>query len=65
MNSSHGDLGLPPPLTPPHKGERDPGTTTANCLAAPAICCGVSKSPSPLWGGARGGGISTMGSIAT
>jgi dimethylglycine dehydrogenase len=34
---------LPPPLTPPHKGEED--------SEAPPP-----KSPSPLWGGVRGGG---------
>jgi hypothetical protein len=32
---------LPPPLTPPHKGEGD-------------LACG--SFPSPLWGGVRGGG---------
>jgi hypothetical protein len=32
---------LPPPLTPPHKGEGD---------------ASASESPSPLWGGVRGGG---------
>src|SRR5690242_15712561 len=47
---------IPPPLTPPHKGR---GTllrcrvaqisTILACKAAPA-------SPSPLWGGDRGGG---------
>src|SRR5690606_32157254 len=31
----------PPPLTPPHKGEGG---------------AGLSESPSPLWGGVRGGG---------
>ena len=36
---------LPPPLTPPHKGE---GNTS------------VSRSPSPLWGGVRGGGAEPM-----
>ncbi len=34
---------VPPPLTPPHKGEGDSG--------APRLA-----SPSPLWGGVRGGG---------
>ncbi len=33
----------PPPLTPPHKGEGD---------------VNLSESPSPLWGGVRGGGVS-------
>jgi len=33
---------VPPPLAPPHKGEGD-------------LACG--SSPSPLWGGARGGGL--------
>mgnify|MGYP001267653588 CR=1 FL=1 len=36
------DVKLPPPLTPPHKGEGG---------------ADVSESPSPLWGGVRGGGI--------
>ena len=34
--------GLPPPLTPPHKGEGD---------------AHASEPPSPLWGGVRGGGM--------
>jgi hypothetical protein len=34
---------LPPPLTPPHKGEGK---------------LPHAKSPSPLWGGVRGGGSS-------
>jgi hypothetical protein len=42
-------LKAPPPLTPPHKGERE---------LPPA------KFPSPLWGGVRGGGKSTIGDIA-
>ncbi|MGQ2905146.1 MAG: acetate--CoA ligase family protein [Neoaquamicrobium sediminum] len=33
---------IPPPLTPPHKGEGNSGALTT---------------PSPLWGGVRGGGI--------
>lgn len=45
----------PPPLTPPRKGEGDPeasmpGDTSGGKSATP-------KSPSPLWGGVRGGGI--------
>jgi DNA ligase-1 len=35
---------LPPPLTPPHKGEGN-------------LACG--SFPSPLWGGVRGGGIAS------
>ncbi len=38
---------VPPPLTPPHKGEGG---------------ASVSESPSPLWGGVRGGGITTPAS---
>ena len=42
--SGTGDMAAtPPPLTPPHKGEGG--------SEAPA-----SKTPSPLWGGVRGGG---------
>ena len=43
---------VPPPLTPPHKGE---GVASA------------SESPSPLWGGVRGGGVAaeTLGSPRT
>ena len=37
---------VPPPLTPPHKGEGDSETLTT---------------PSPLWGGVRGGGNPTLG----
>ncbi len=39
----HTDMDLPPPLTPPHNGEGD---------------ADASESPSPLWGGVRGGGDS-------
>ena len=38
-------LGIPPPFTPPLKGEGDSET---------------SATPSPLWGGVRGGGISAQ-----
>jgi uroporphyrin-III C-methyltransferase/precorrin-2 dehydrogenase/sirohydrochlorin ferrochelatase len=45
---------LPPPLTPPHKGEGDSG------IHPPGIGDNKSAStlatPSPLWGGVRGGG---------
>ena len=37
-----GSINLPPPLTPPHKGEGE---------------LPHAKSPSPLWGGVRGGGV--------
>jgi len=43
------DGALPPPLTPPHKGEGKP----------PRL-----KSPSPLWGGVRGGGRAPTQRIA-
>ncbi len=39
---------IPPPLTPPHKGEGVVGV-------------GASESSSPLWGGVRGGGIPQKG----
>ena len=57
--SLHGHARLPPPLTPPHKGEGDLGTTAATLLPALATC--VSASPSPLWGGVRGGGATRAG----
>ena len=49
----------PPPLTPPHKGEGDseslaPGETW-HCKAH------TPTSPSPLWGGVRGGGMLPAG----
>jgi ATP-dependent helicase HrpB len=45
---------VPPPLTPPHKGEGDTaGSSTTN----PSRAGG--SSPSPLWGGVRGGGNPT------
>ncbi len=44
-DSGHGSAGAPPPLTPPHKGE---GVTA------------TSATPSPLWGGVRGGGAATF-----
>jgi dimethylglycine dehydrogenase len=49
---------LPPPLTPPHKGEGD-------SVVSRATPSGVSlgdvalQSPSPLWGGVRGGGMTS------
>jgi hypothetical protein len=44
----------PPPLTPPHKGEGV--VNAASGLAINAIGVNASESPSPLWGGVRGGG---------
>ncbi len=47
---------LPPPLTPPHKGEGD--RLALRQAQSPAIsrCTTAAKSPSPMWGGVRGGG---------
>ena len=42
----------PPPLTPPHKGEGGAEVGLPS-LGKVAIAAG---SPSPLWGGVRGGG---------
>ena len=47
---------IPPPLTPPHKGEGDlrpPATSVAEGAD-------VDISPSPLWGGVRGGGTNAL-----
>jgi hypothetical protein len=41
---------LPPPLAPPHKGEGK---------------LPHAKSPSPLWGGVRGGGAGLLSSCAS
>ena len=45
---------IPPPLTPPHKGEGD----QVGASATPSVTEAreALDSPSPLWGGARGGG---------
>jgi hypothetical protein len=47
----------PLPLTPPHKGEG--GVLAAQGPAASASSANASESPSPLWGGVRGGGTDT------
>ena len=44
----------PPPLTPPHKGEG--GIDRCAPLATLACHSAAMTSPSPLWGGVRGGG---------
>ncbi len=46
---------IPPPLTPPHKGEGDSDIPALfiNEFRRDA----VPATPSPLWGGVRGGGI--------
>jgi hypothetical protein len=55
----------PPPLTPPHKGEGGSETAAlgrrvpsrqADDLSLISVGAGISESPSPLWGGVRGGG---------
>jgi NADPH:quinone reductase-like Zn-dependent oxidoreductase/uncharacterized protein YndB with AHSA1/START domain len=54
---------IPPPLTPPLKGEGDsvgaPGARTGDVVRLGA---GVAESPSPLRGGVRGGGTPAEGS---
>jgi peptide/nickel transport system ATP-binding protein len=44
----------PPPLTPPHKGEGDVVAGATATTVAPGA--NAAESPSPLWGGVRGGG---------
>jgi dimethylglycine dehydrogenase len=46
----------PPPLTSPHKGEGDPDASKPGI--DPAVEGTTRVSPSPLWGGVRGGGTS-------
>ncbi|MEQ1952224.1 zinc-binding dehydrogenase [Mesorhizobium yinganensis] len=49
---------IPPPLTPPHKGEGDSATLMPDRAKVQAFETEApTASPSPLWGGARGGGI--------
>jgi hypothetical protein len=50
---------LPPPLTPPHKGEGAANAAMKPASIEPGTC--LSESPSPLWGGARGGGNGLSG----
>ncbi len=45
----------PPPLTPPHKGEGNLGVAIPPPEVSPGI--DIFGSPSPLWGGVRGGGL--------
>jgi cobalt-precorrin 5A hydrolase len=45
---------IPPPLTPPHKGEGDHAGALAKTSEIGAR--ETPESPSPLWGGVRGGG---------
>ncbi len=54
VNGRRSGTASPPPLTPPHKGEGDSATLGASIEEAVE----ASKSPSPLWGGVRGGGLS-------
>ncbi len=50
-----GVYAVPPPLTSPHKGEGDAVITVVTNVPA-ARPGAAAKSPSPLWGGVRGGG---------
>ncbi|MGQ2906787.1 MAG: ABC transporter ATP-binding protein [Aliihoeflea sp.] len=51
---------IPPPLTPPHKGEGDVDVAASPSTLKPGVDLGetssASTSPSPLWGGVWGGG---------
>lgn len=47
---------IPPPPTPPHKGEGDSGVTAFFQFLRLDHCGVAARFPSPLWGGARGGG---------
>jgi hypothetical protein len=46
----------PPPLTPPHKGEGDVDVGAHRLMWLLSSGASPSNSPSPLWGGVRGGG---------
>jgi cobalt-precorrin 5A hydrolase len=49
---------IPPPLTPPHKGEGDYVGQSAEALRS--MRQEALESPSPLWGGVRGGGTTVQ-----
>jgi NADPH:quinone reductase-like Zn-dependent oxidoreductase len=52
-----GSAFIPPPLTPPHRGEGDTvGVSTARTGDVRQFGANLAESPSPLWGGVRGGG---------
>jgi peptide/nickel transport system ATP-binding protein len=57
-----GDAGkVPPPRTPPHKGEGDLDVRANQQMATPGapramLDADAKRPPSPLWGGVRGGG---------
>jgi dimethylglycine dehydrogenase len=57
VNLSSISADSPPPLTPPHKRE---GNSVPSRHAVGNGNTGASVSPSPLWGGARGGGIGSQ-----
>jgi hypothetical protein len=54
MTVLHLGIGVPPPLTPPHKGEGDSSIGAYEQLET--LTAGTPGFPSPLWGGVRGGG---------
>ncbi|MDP3897250.1 MAG: ATP-dependent helicase C-terminal domain-containing protein, partial [Mesorhizobium sp.] len=57
-SASNRSTTLPPPLTPPLKGEGDPSASReASASGSPSSGRNATKSPSPLRGGVRGGGI--------
>ncbi len=47
---------VPPPLTPPHKGEGDFAAAMPRKIANDWCAAGLQAGPLPLWGGVRGGG---------
>jgi hypothetical protein len=55
---------VPPPLSPPHKGEGDAVIAFRDEIIEICAMQRQTKSPSPLWGGARGGGLSAVEAVA-
>ncbi|MFI0844030.1 SRPBCC family protein [Mesorhizobium sp. IMUNJ 23232] len=59
---TQGGAFISPPSTPPHKGEgRAFGASVARTGDVVRFGAAVDESPSPLWGGVRGGGIEPQG----
>ncbi|MGQ2904542.1 MAG: ATP-dependent helicase HrpB [Neoaquamicrobium sediminum] len=51
----------PPPLTPPHKGEGDSDMQVPDTM--PAVGSSTLPTPTPWWGGVRGGGDASTGAL--